>query len=86
MRVELLATIAGILTSIRLIPQVIKSFRTKSTRDLSLYFIVMCFFQAIFLILYGASKPDYAILGMNIMPLICSSILGILKYKYRQIS
>ena len=53
MNIELYATIAGILTSIRLIPQVIKSLRLKSTHDLSLYFVVMCFFQAIFLILYG---------------------------------
>jgi MtN3 and saliva related transmembrane protein len=83
MYVELYAIIAGILTSIRLIPQVVKSLKTKSTHDLSLYFIVMCFFQAIFLILYGISKPDDAILYMNILPLLCSGLLIYLKYKYR---
>lgn len=83
MNITLYATIAGILTSIRLIPQVIKSLKTKSTHDLSLYFVVICLFQAIFLILYGASKPDNAILYMNILPLICSAILLYLKYKYR---
>jgi MtN3 and saliva related transmembrane protein len=83
MNVELYAIIAGILTSIRLIPQVVKSLKTKSTHDLSLYFIVICFFQAIFLMLYGMSKPDDAILYMNILPLICSATLLYLKYKYR---
>jgi len=83
MDITIYATIAGILTSIRLIPQVIKSLKTKSTHDLSLYFVVICLFQAIFLILYGANKPDNAILVMNILPLICSAILLALKYKYR---
>lgn len=83
MHVELYAIIAGILTSIRLIPQVIKGVKTKSVHDLSLYFVIICTFQAIFLILYGVAKPDNAILYMNILPLVCSTTLLYLKYKYR---
>lgn len=76
-------TIAGILTSVRLIPQVYKSIRTKHTRDLSTAFLVILFFQALFLILYGAAKPDKLIVWGNVLPLICSVILIYLKIKYK---
>lgn len=80
---EFYAIIAGVLTSIRLIPQLAKSFKTQSTKDLSLYFLVILFFQSAFLILYGISKPDSAIIYMNIIPLICASMLLYLKRKFR---
>ena len=75
--------IAGILTSIRLIPQVYRSLKIKETRDISLWFLIILFFQALFLILYGITKPDILIAYMNIAPLICSVILLYLKRKYR---
>lgn len=75
--------IAGILTSIRLIPQVYKSIRTQATHDLSGWFIGILFFQALFLILYGITKPDSMIVYMNIVPLVCSLALTYLKIKYK---
>ena len=74
---------AGILTSIRLIPQVYRSFKIKETRDISFWFLIILFLQALFLILYGATKPDALIVYMNIIPLICSVILIYLKLKYK---
>lgn len=75
-------TIAGILTSIRLIPQVYKSLKTRHTRDLSTSFLVIILFQAAFLIMYGLTKPDLLILYGNIIPFISSIILLYLKFKY----
>ncbi len=75
--------IAGVLTSIRLLPQVYRSLKIKETRDLSLSFLIILFFQAVFLILYGITKPDDIILYMNIAPLVCSMILIHLKLKYK---
>ncbi|MCJ7572452.1 MAG: SemiSWEET family transporter, partial [Candidatus Thermoplasmatota archaeon] len=75
--------IAGILTSIRLIPQLYKSIKIKETRDISLWFLIILFFQALFLILYGITKPDMLITYMNILPLICGIILIYLKSKYK---
>lgn len=81
MWVNIFGTIAGILTSIRFIPQLYKSLTTKKTRDLSLSFLVIVFFQSLFLILYGISKPEMFVLYMNILPLICSVILICLKLR-----
>ncbi len=75
--------IAGILTSVRLLPQVVKSVTTKQTRDLSLWFLVILFFQALFLILYGITKPDALVAWMNVIPLLCSVVLLYLKRRYR---
>lgn len=83
MLADFFGTAAGILTSIRLIPQVYKSLRTKHTRDLSTAFVIIILFQALFLILYGITKPDILILYGNIIPLLCSIILVYLKYKYK---
>ena len=74
--------IAGILTSIRLLPQVYRSLRIKETRDISVWFLIILFFQALFLICYGISKPDNLIIYMNILPLLCSIILLFLKVRY----
>jgi uncharacterized protein with PQ loop repeat len=76
-------TIAGILTSIRLIPQLYRSLKIRETRDISLWFLRILVLQALFLILYGMTKPDMLIVYMNILPLICAVILLTLKLKYK---
>lgn len=76
---EFFGVIGGILTTIRLIPQTTKSLKTKKTDDLSSVFVVILLFQAVFMILYGIFKPDYLIIGMNFIPLVCSVILWVLK-------
>jgi uncharacterized protein with PQ loop repeat len=47
----ILGLIAGVLNSIRLIPQVYRSLKLKETKDLSLVFVVILIFQGTFLIL-----------------------------------
>jgi MtN3 and saliva related transmembrane protein len=79
---EIFGVIGGFLNTIRLLPQVYKSVRTKKTADLSGYFILILFLQSIFLILYGLTKPDILIVYMNIVPLLCATILIFLKIKY----
>ena len=75
--------VAGILTSIRLVPQVYRSLTIRETRDLSMWFLVILFLQSVFLILYGITRPDNLIVYMNVLPLICSVILVYLKAKYK---
>lgn len=73
---------AGVVTSIRLFPQVYKTMKVKKADDLSLWFLILLFSQALLLIGYGLTKPDVFILSMNMVPLICSCLLLELKYKY----
>ncbi len=78
----LFGTIASIFTSIRFIPQVFRSFITKKTTDLSLTFLYFVSAQSLFLILYGATKPDSFVLYMNVLPLASALYLVYLKLKY----
>lgn len=73
--VSLFGALAGILTSIRFLPQVYLSWTTRDTRSISLLFLIITFSQAYFLILYGTTKPDYLIAVMNILPFLCTGIL-----------
>lgn len=82
MNENVIGIIAGVLTTVRLLPQTYRSFNIKETKDLSSWFLFILFFQALFLILYGFMKPDYLIIYMNIVPLICSVVLIKLKLKY----
>jgi uncharacterized protein with PQ loop repeat len=83
MNADFFGGIAGVLTTIRLLPQVYTSWKTKETRCLSLSFLVILFLQALFLIFYGLAKPDKLIVYMNIAPFACSVILLGLKIKYK---
>lgn len=82
---EFFGVIGGILTTIRLIPQTAKSLKTRKTEDLSSAFVVILFFQALFMIFYGIFKPDYLIIYMNLIPLVCSIVLWVLKVKNKRI-
>lgn len=75
--------IGGVLTSVRLLPQLYRSLKIRETRDLSLAFLVILFFQALFLMLYGIFKPDNLIFLMNALPFVCSIFLIFLKVKYK---
>ncbi len=80
--VTVFGVVGGIFTAFRFIPQVYQSLATKKTRDLSRTFLIFVSAQSIFLILYGFAKPDYFVLYMNILPLICTLTLFYLKLKY----
>jgi uncharacterized protein with PQ loop repeat len=80
--IEFFGIAAGVLNTIRLVPQVYKSWTTKQTEDLSRYFLLILFLQSVCLIFYGWLKTDSYIVYMNISPLLCSVILAKLKMKY----
>jgi len=44
---------SGVLVGITLIPQVIKVYKTKSTKDLSYIFLIISLFAGIFKLIYG---------------------------------
>lgn len=81
--IDILGLTSGVLTSIRFLPQVHKTYRMRETRDISFWFLIIVAAQAISLIFYGYLKPDNWILFMNIMPGICSFVLLYFKWRYR---
>jgi MtN3 and saliva related transmembrane protein len=75
--------LAGALTTVAFLPQVIKTWKTKSTRDVSLGMFVM-FCTGVFLwIIYGALIGDLPIVAANIVTLSLASTILFFKLKYR---
>lgn len=79
-----IATLAITLTAIQLLPQVIKSLKTKKTRDLSLGLIIIVLSGALLWIIYGIHIQDIPVIIANSLNLAASLILLTLKIKHKQ--
>ncbi|MGF1481469.1 MAG: SemiSWEET transporter [Cyanophyceae cyanobacterium] len=81
--VTVLGLLAGSLTTMAFLPQVIQTWTTKSTKDISLgMFLTFCTGVLLWLI-YGIAIRDLPVIAANAVTLIlASTILGFkLKYK-----
>ncbi len=73
---------AGTLTTISLLPQVIKIWRSKSTKDISLgMFSIFCV-GILLWIFYGAFINSLPVVITNILTLILACVIIVLKIKY----
>lgn len=79
--IEAVGTLAGILTTVAFLPQVIKTWRTRSARDLSLsMFAVFC--SGVFLwLVYGLMIGAWPLIGANAVTLVLAG--SILVFKLR---
>jgi MtN3 and saliva related transmembrane protein len=64
------------------LPQIYKSFKTKSTGDLSLLTISAVMIGLILWIIYGITKPDYVIVIANIASLLIFCVVLYAKIKF----
>ncbi|MDB4885399.1 MAG: hypothetical protein JWN79_837 [Gemmatimonadetes bacterium] len=56
---------AGLLTVLSFLPQVIRAWRTRQTKDLSLGTFALLITASVCWILYGVGKTDWAIIATN---------------------
>ncbi|MBI2558888.1 SemiSWEET transporter [Candidatus Woesearchaeota archaeon] len=79
----IIGSIAATLTTIAFIPQLIKTWKTKSARDISLgMFLIFC--AGVFLwLIYGVLKKDAVIVIANFIVFVLSFIIFILKIRYK---
>lgn len=75
--------VAGTLTSIAAIPQVIKTLRTRHARDISIWQPVLLSIGVALWMIYGMLIQDLPLILANIIPLICNALLTGLKLHYR---
>jgi MtN3 and saliva related transmembrane protein len=80
---NLLGYIATIISSFYLLPQVIKTWKSKSTADISLGMFILGISGAIIWILYGAMLNSIQIVLTNSIVLISSLIVLTFKIKYK---
>ena len=78
-----LGLVAGTLTSIAAIPQLVKTLRTRHARDISIWQPLLLAIGVALWLIYGVLIHDLPLVLANIVPLICNIMLTILKIQYR---
>jgi MtN3 and saliva related transmembrane protein len=79
---EIFGLVAGFVTSMGFVPQLIRGYRTKKLEDVSYYMpIVLAFGMAMWLI-YGIFKSAIAIMIANAFGITCCFMLILMKKKY----
>ena len=74
--------VAGTLTSIAAIPQVIKTLKTRHVRDISVWQPLLLAFGLALWMIYGILINDLPLIVANITPLICNVVLTVMKIRY----
>lgn len=74
--------VAGTLTSIAAIPQVIKTLKTRHVRDISIWQPLLLAFGVALWMVYGILIGDFPLIVANITPLICNVVLTGMKICY----
>ena len=78
-----LGLVAGALTSIAAVPQLVKTLRTRHARDISVWQPLLLAIGVGLWLVYGMLIHDTPLIISNIVPLICNIMLTILKLRYR---
>ena len=80
--IELLGLIAGILTSISFLPQVVKTWKSRSAKDLSLSMFIIFFIGVCLWLTYGILVRDIPVIVANVITLTFSGIILFFKLRY----
>ncbi len=74
---------AGILTTIAYLPQLIKTWQSKSAGDISWTMLIVLCLGIILWLAYGLAIHDLPILLANIFTLLLAGVILVLKIRYR---
>ncbi|ACD94979.1 SemiSWEET family sugar transporter [Trichlorobacter lovleyi] len=79
----LIGLIAGLLTSVAALPQVIKTWRSRHARDLSIWQPLLLSAGVALWLIYGMLIGDTPLILANITPLICNLLLTAMKVRFK---
>jgi MtN3 and saliva related transmembrane protein len=81
--IEILGLVAGTITSVTFLPQVIKIWQTKSAKDLSLMMLLLLMLGVVLWLIYGLVVMSAAIIYTNSMVLAMSLIMLYFKLRFK---
>ncbi|MEW5728472.1 MAG: SemiSWEET transporter [Pseudomonadota bacterium] len=77
--VDVIGAVAGVMTTVAFIPQVVKTWRTRSTRDISLGMWLLFWLGVALWTVYGALLAAWPIIVANVATLVLSGIVLVIK-------
>lgn len=80
--VDILGYAACAVTALTFLPQVVKTWRERSARNVSLLMFIIAFINEIMWIAYGALRNDMVIVVTNVIMISMCSVMIALKLKY----
>jgi MtN3 and saliva related transmembrane protein len=80
--VDVLGYVAGLITAFTFLPQVLKTWKTKSAKDVSLAMFLIALTNQILWLSFGILRDDPVIIITNALMLLMTSLMIILKLKY----
>jgi len=82
--IQMLGLVAGCFTTIAFLPQVLKTWKTRSAKDLSLgMFSFFCFGVFLWLV-YGIMVSDIPVIAANLVTLMLASTLLFFKLRFKE--
>lgn len=81
--VDLLGTVAGTLTTMAFVPQVVRTWRTRSTHDISAAMFLIFSTGVACWLAYGVSIGSWPIIVANVVTLVLALTILYLKIRYR---
>jgi MtN3 and saliva related transmembrane protein len=80
--IQVIGIVAGILTSVSLVPQLIKIIRKKKANDVALFMPIILLCGQILWIVYGVMKKDIPIIATNVFSVLVNITVLILRIIY----
>ena len=81
--IDLLGLIAGALTTIAFFPQLLKTWKSKSAKDVSLVMMIIFCIGVFLWVLYGLTINSLPVVITNLITLILALLILILKIRYK---
>jgi len=81
--ITLLGLLAGTLTTIAFLPQILKTWRSKSAKDISLTWLVTFTSGIALWLVYGVCIRELPVILANSITLMLTSIILFFKFKYK---
>jgi MtN3 and saliva related transmembrane protein len=76
--------LAGFLTSVAAVPQLVKSYRSRHVRDISIWQPVLLTAGLALWLSYGIILQDLPLIAANIFSLFCYAVLIVMKIAFRE--
>jgi MtN3 and saliva related transmembrane protein len=81
--VTILGLVAGTLTTLSFLPQLLKAWKSRSTHDISIGMILLLAVGIMLWIFYGIVMADVPVIVANTVTLVFVSLILALKLRYR---
>lgn len=83
MNITHLGLVAGAITTAAGVPQVVRAYRTRHTRDISIWQPVLLNVGMTLWLIYGLALGDMPLIVANAFSIVCYSALIIMKFRNR---